>query len=269
MRDDHVEAKVAATNQLGALLETHWPRTEAIFAWLDSQIALDFLERYPTAQGARRLGKGLLVASCTARATAAAGRYPSCSPACGKTPSRPLALDPEGIAELVRAQVKLLGTLSGTIADLDRALAAGVLGHGKAHVLTPLPRIGELNVAQKVAEIGRLLERAASVKQAAAEIGAAPVTRTPGEHRAVCFRFACNTKARKALATFADNSRHASPWAAAVYQRARGDRRPHAPRIFMRAGLWLMWARWDDGHPYQPSRHRGIRRLAPEGAKER
>src|SRR5436190_17678890 len=45
MRDDHVEAKVAATNQLAALLETHWPGGKAIFARLDSTIALDFLER--------------------------------------------------------------------------------------------------------------------------------------------------------------------------------------------------------------------------------
>src|SRR5919198_523623 len=42
-RADHVAAKVAATNQLAALLDAHWPGAGAIFARLDSEIALDFL----------------------------------------------------------------------------------------------------------------------------------------------------------------------------------------------------------------------------------
>jgi transposase len=55
-RDDHVGAKVAATNQLAALLDAHWPGAAALFARLDSEIALDFLERDPTPEAAARLG---------------------------------------------------------------------------------------------------------------------------------------------------------------------------------------------------------------------
>jgi hypothetical protein len=32
LRDDHVEAKTAASNQLGALLDAHWPGAKAIFS---------------------------------------------------------------------------------------------------------------------------------------------------------------------------------------------------------------------------------------------
>jgi hypothetical protein len=49
LRDDHVAARVAATNQLAALFDQHCPGAAAIFARLDSEIALSFLERYPTA----------------------------------------------------------------------------------------------------------------------------------------------------------------------------------------------------------------------------
>jgi hypothetical protein len=45
LRDDHVKARVAATNRLAALLAQHWPGAAAIFARLDSEIALAFLER--------------------------------------------------------------------------------------------------------------------------------------------------------------------------------------------------------------------------------
>lgn len=47
MRDDHVAARVAATNQLGDLLDRHWPGARRIFASLDSEIALAFLVDYP------------------------------------------------------------------------------------------------------------------------------------------------------------------------------------------------------------------------------
>jgi hypothetical protein len=39
------------------------------------------------------------------------------------------------------------------------------------------------------------------------------VTKESDKHRAVHFRWACSTRFRVAGTTFADNSRHASPWA--------------------------------------------------------
>jgi hypothetical protein len=55
-------ANTTATYQLSALLEAHWLGAKAIFARLDSDIALEFLERYPTPQAAQRLGEGRLAA---------------------------------------------------------------------------------------------------------------------------------------------------------------------------------------------------------------
>lgn len=237
MRDDHVEAKVAATNQLAALLDQHWPGAAAIFARLDSVIALDFLERYPTPECAARLGEARLAAFLR-RSSYCGRRSPGELLARLRAAPRPASvLDNAVVAELVRAQVRLLRTLLATIADLDRALGAGLLGHDKAAALAPLPRIGQVNLAQIVAEVGPILERAQTVEQLTAEVGATPVTRASGQHRSVCFRYAANSKARKALATFADNSRHASPWAQDIYQRARahGCRHPHPIRILMRA----------------------------------
>lgn len=63
-RADHVEAKVAAVNQLAALLDAHWPGAKAVFFKLDSDIALAFLERYPTPAAAAKLTAGRLQAWC-------------------------------------------------------------------------------------------------------------------------------------------------------------------------------------------------------------
>jgi hypothetical protein len=106
LRDDHLEAKTAATNQLGALLDAHWPNAKAIF------------------------------------------RSP-------RQPDRP--------------------GLPGALPD---APGGPTPGRGPAG-----PR----------------------------SAGASPVTKQSGKAASVQFRWAASTRARDALATFVDNSRHASP----------------------------------------------------------
>jgi transposase len=270
LRDDHVEAKVAATNQLAALLGRHWPGAATIFARLDSEIALAFLDDYPTPASAPRLGEARLKMFC--RRHSYCGRR---SPAellerLRSAPEPTQVLAPEILAELVRAQVRLLRSLLGTIADLDRAMGAALLEHTKAQLLAPMPRIGEVNLAKIVAEVGPILARAADVEHACAEAGAAPVTKESGKGRAVNFRWAANTKARQALYTFADNSRHASPWAAQLYAdaRKRGKRHPHAIRILMRAWLRVMWACWHTATAYDPLNHGAERRLADKKSEK-
>jgi hypothetical protein len=54
----------------------------------------------------------------------------------------------------------------------------------------PLPRIGQtVNLAQILAEVGPILDRATDLEQAAAECGASPVTRASGKSRSALQRF--------------------------------------------------------------------------------
>ncbi|MGH2713970.1 MAG: IS110 family transposase, partial [Thermoleophilaceae bacterium] len=61
-REDLVAARVALANQLRSQLDGFWPGAARIFADVDSQIALCFLERYPTPEAARALGPKRLAA---------------------------------------------------------------------------------------------------------------------------------------------------------------------------------------------------------------
>lgn len=168
LRDDQVEAAAAATNQPAALLEQRWPGAKGIFSRLDCEIALDVLERYPTAKSAASLGEARL-AGFLRRHSYSGRRSPSEPLARLRTAPRPVAcLDPEIVAELVRAQARPPRTPLRTIADLDRTLAAGVAQHDKARTLAPLPRIGAITLGQVVAEVGPFLERVETVEQAAA-----------------------------------------------------------------------------------------------------
>jgi transposase len=262
LRDDHVAARVGATNQLAALLDRHWPGAAAIFGRLDSEIALNFLARYPTPESTSRLGEARLAAFL--RRHSYCGRR---SPAellqrLRQAPRTAHPLDPEIVGELVHAQTRLVRTLLNTIADLDRAIAAALDQHAQAQLLRPLPRVGTISLGQLIAEVGPLLDRTETADQAAALCGAVPVTRRSGQRQGVCFRHATNAKARKALTLYADNSRHASPWAQRIYRdaRARGCRHPHAVRILARAWLRVIWACWHTNTPYDPARRRSHER---------
>lgn len=126
-----------------------------------------------------------------------------------------------------------------------------------------LPRAGQINAAQMLAEWGDCREAYDGPEAVAALAGMAPVTRRSGKHTAVGFRWACNTRFRNAIATFADNSRHASPWAAKVYGDAidRGHDHPHAVRVLGRAWIRVIFRCLQDRVAYDPARHGGARRL--------
>jgi peptidoglycan/xylan/chitin deacetylase (PgdA/CDA1 family) len=88
-----------------------------------------------------------------------------------------------------------------------------------------------------LAEWGDCREGYAGSDSVAALAGCTPVTKASGKHKAVNFRWAYNMRFRVAITTFADNSRHASPWAADIFRRAidSGKDHSHAVRILARA----------------------------------
>jgi transposase len=257
LRDAQQKTRIAVSNQLGALLELHWPGVRFLFAHLHSPVALAFLTRYPTPESAAHLGEVRMATFLRRIGYSGHRTAGELLERLREAPQPVSPLDPEVLAVLVEAQVTLLRAVLGTLADLEAAIKVRLAGCKKAMLLASLPRVGEVNLAQIVAEVGPILERAETVELVSAEVGASPVTRASGKHRSVSFLHACNTRARKALTTFADNSRRDSPWAAEVYRRARerGCRHPHAIRILARAWLRVIWACWHSERPYDPAQH--------------
>ena len=126
-----------------------------------------------------------------------------------------------------------------------------------AEVFTSLPQSGRINAAQMLAEWGDCREAYPCPDAVSMLGGLCPVTHASGKHRDLAFRWACNKRLREAITTFADNSRHASPWAADIYRRAiaRGCDHPHAVRILAKAWVRVIWRCWQDRRPYDPALH--------------
>ena len=77
-RGELVRQRVAAINQLTATLDAFWPGAKAVFPDVERDIALAFLERYPTPESAAGLGEQRMAAFLTRH------RY------CGRTPAAEL-----------------------------------------------------------------------------------------------------------------------------------------------------------------------------------
>jgi transposase len=257
-RDDLVAARVQLANRLRSLLDSFWPGAGAVFAAIDSPIALAFVQRYPTPMAAARLGDKRLAAFL------AQHHY------CGRRAPAGQAdeLETDAKGELVRALARVLERLIEQIVALSARIEHSVAESPDGRIVMSLPRAGRVCAAQILAELGDVRERFASDDQLAAEAGVAPVTYQSGKTRSVTFRWACNHRLRRAITCLADNSRHANAWAARRYAaaRQRGCDHPHAIRILARAWTRVLWRLWINRIPYDPSKHRAANLLAaPQG----
>ena len=238
--DDLVVQRVALANQLRSLLEGFWPGAAAIFAAIDSPIALAFVGRYPTPDSVSRLGEKRL-ASFMAQHAYCGRRSPA--ELLARLRAAPIGLasdaDADAKGELARALVAVLERLVPEIAKLSSRIEHAVAELPDGRIVISFPHVGGICAAQILAELGDVRERFPTEDQLAAEAGVCPVTHASGKSRGVVFRWACNKNLRLAITCFADNSRHASAWAAAIYSRARqrGCKHPHAVRILAR--VWV------------------------------
>jgi transposase len=257
-RDDLVNARVAAANQLTSTLQAFWPGAAVIFADVASPIALAFLRRYPSPGSARRLTEAQLQRFCVAQhysgrrsAAQLLGRLRAAATASVGAHTE------QAMANVVRAHVAVLVPIVAQIAALTRRIERFMHSLPDGQLMMSFPRAGQVCAAQILAELGDVRERFPSADQLAAEAGAVPVTYQSGKTRSVAFRWACNHRLRKATTCLADNSRHVNAWARSIYTaaRARGCDHTHAIRILARAWLRVIWRAWTDRKPYDPALH--------------
>jgi transposase len=165
------------------------------------------------------------------------------------------------------ALVALLRTLNTQIQALALALATSIATQLDAHpdkeIFTSLPRSGTVRAARLLAEIGDARGRFPTRDSLTCLAGVAPSTRQSGKVKSVSFRWGANKQLRDALCDFAGDSRHASPWAADLYAkaRARGCDHPHAVRILARAWAHVIWRCWQDATPYDPAAHGALQTI--------
>jgi transposase len=242
-RKDLVSHRVAVANQLRAHLHNVFPGATGLFDEPGSPVSLAFLARSGTQDRAdwltpARLGKWLTGIGYSGRTDPAVLHARLAAAPRGLT-----GPDADAQAPITHALHAVLTTLTQQIRALAAQIATQLAAHADHHIFTSLPRAGTVRAARLLAEIGDCRARFPTPEALACLAGAAPSTRQSGKIRAVTFRWSCDKQLRDAVTDFAGDSRHASPWAADLYQRARtrGHDHPHAVRILARAWLFVIW----------------------------
>lgn len=257
-RDDLVATRVQLANQLRSLLESFWPGAAEVFADIDSPIGLAFIERYPTPESASRLGPKRMASFCSRHAYSGRRSPEELLLRLHQAPAVALGkIELEAKGELALSMARVLARVVEQVRLLTSRIEHAVQASEDGRILMSFPRAGKICAAQILSELGSVRERFEDLDRLAAEAGVTPVTYESGKSKVVAFRWACNHRLRAAVTCLADNSRHASAWAAAVYENARGRGcdHPHAIRILARAWLRVIWRAWRDRQPYDFQRH--------------
>ena len=262
-RRDLVEHRVAVANQLRAHLQIVFPGATSIFAAIDSAISLTFLERFTTQAKAdwlspKRLGAWLSSVSYSGRTDPEILHTRLLAAPQGTT-----GAEAEIHTVTTLAFVAILRSLNTQIEALAASIGEQLAIHPDAHIVTSLPRSGTVRAARLLAEIGDARGRFPTAESLACLAGVAPSTRQSGKVKAVTFRWGANKELRDAVCDFAGDSRHANPWAADLYAkaRARGHDHPHAVRILARAWIHIIWRAWQDNVAYDPTKHGALQAL--------
>jgi transposase len=262
-RRDLVGHRVAAANQLRAHLQIVFPGATELFRDIDSEITLAFLGRFTTQEQADWLSPKRLAAWL--RSVAYSGRS---DPAVlhGRLLAAPrgkAGMHASALAGVTVALVAVLRALNAQIKALADSIAAQLAAHPDAVIFQSLPRSGTVRAARLLAEIGDARGRFPTRDSLTCLAGVAPSTRQSGKAKAVTFRWGADKQLRDALCDFAGDSRHASPWAADLYDKAiaRGCDHPHAVRILARAWAHVIWRCWQNHAPYDPAAHNSLQTL--------
>jgi transposase len=259
-RDQHrvVRHKTRLLHQLTHTLKEYYPRPLEAFEDLETEIALDFLQQYPTPAHLSALKRKEFNRFATKQHHLSTQR---CEQLWEKLQKPQLAV-PEHV---VRAKAQLLEVL---LDQLRASIKAVKIYNHKvesffasspdAPLAKTLPggKSGTL-VAAIWAELGDAPGRWQSSGHLQAEAGAVPVTKASGKSRVVEFRFACNKHLRYTMYWFSFGSLRHCEWAKLYYreQKAKGHTHSEALRALGAKWLKIIFVMWRDHKPYDENFH--------------
>jgi transposase len=259
-RDHHRLArhKTRLLNQIEVTLKEYYPRPLEVFSDLESKIALDFLEQYPTPRALSELTRRNW--NRFAKREHHLGEQ-RCKELWEKL-SQPQLKIPEHVvrakAQLLLVLVIQLKSLAEAVKNYSEEVESFFASMPAAEFVKTLPG-GKSGTTMPMlwAELGDAKSRWQSFRHLQAEAGGVPVTKASGKSRVVQFRFACNKLLRYASYWFSFNSLNRCEWANKYYrdQRRKGHGHPQALRALGAKWLKIIFVMWRDHKPYDENYH--------------
>lgn len=237
---------------------------------MESNIALDFLQQYPTPQALCALNRRQWNRFAKRRHHLGEAH---CKELWEKLSQPQLAI-PEHV---VRAKAQLLAVLVVQLQALVEAVESYKERVERFFASMPVAKLVKTlpggksgtTVPMLWAELGDAQGRWESFRHLQAEAGGVPVTKASGKSRVVHFRFACNKRLRYASYWFSFHSLNRCEWANKYYrdQRAKGHGHHQALRALGAKWLKIIFVMWRDHKPYDENYH--LANIARQAIRQR
>lgn len=245
-------------HQLTTTLKEYYARPLEVFDDIETEVALDFLTRYPTPAHLSALKRKEFNRFATKQHHLSKQR---CEELWEKLKKPQLAV-PEHVvrakAQLVEVLIEQLRAAIKAVKIYNHKVESFFASSPAAQFAKTLPggKSGTL-VAAIWAELGDAQGRWESSRHLQAEAGAVPVTKASGKSRVVHFRFACNKHLRHTMYWFSFVSVNHSEWAKLYYrgQRDKGHSHHQALRALGAKWLKIIFVMWRDQKPYDENYH--------------
>jgi transposase len=248
---------IRLSNQLRNLLWRYYPVAADLFSGLDRQIALQFIQAFPTPQAALRLTSEEFTTFCRAhryrRSDLIVRRYATLLNA--QTYATPEVA--QAYAGQAQALARTLCVLVTERYQAHQELTRCFHRHPDAHIFASLPGAGDLLAPALLSKFRDCRRRFPTAAVAQATAGTSPVTIQSGKKRRVQFRRACDREFRYFATQFARSSAKQAPWAASYFAsvRPRCEKASQAYRCLANRWIGIIWRLWTDRVEYDESVH--------------
>jgi transposase len=255
-----IEERVALTNRLTSILKEYFPQVLKMFADLSSEVACEFLCKWPTLEEAKRRKTKTLerffYRHHTRRRETIDKRIKVLQEASPLTTDRAVI---ETSAEMVKTTCEQLKSLNQGITRFEEAIEQAAPQHRDFKVFKSLPNAGVLTAARMIAAFGSDRSRFEDAEEVAKYVGIAPVLRRSGNGNTlvVQFRRGCNKFLRQTFHEFAGQSIAKSYWARRYYEQqlAKSLDPQVAKRALAYKWIRIIFACWKKGELYDEAKY--------------
>lgn len=258
LRRQLVDQRTGVLNQLTALLRNYYPQALELVGDLDSDLAVDFLERWPD-----------VLTLKTARPATLKRFYYAHNLRSTELVTTRLALVQRAIALTtdharvrvavfhLRALLAQLRALREHVAQLDAACHDCLAQHPRAALFRELPGAGPALAPRLCAAFGTLphvYPEPASLQKAA---GVAPVREKSGQQEWIHWRWQTNAFLRQTFVEWAGQTVRYSEWAKVFYERMVAKGKAHQTILRALAFRWIriLWKCWTTNTLYNETQY--------------
>ncbi len=245
------------SNRLRALLLRYYPAALEVFSSLKTQIALQFLRRYPTPQAAARLTWAEFKAFALAQGYPNPRKLPACF---ARLHQEQVEASPETVLvyqeEVPLLASHLLSTVQAKTQTL-REIQGLFQQHPDHEIFASLPGAGKWLAPALLTKFGDDRERFPTPAAVQALAGTCPVTEQSGKRKVIKFRRACDHEFRQIVQQWARCSLSESVWANAYWQQLRPQvgSDHHAYRCLGNRWVAIAWKLWQTQQAYDQTYH--------------